>query len=471
MSNFKGNYNTKEEDMQTILFRTDSSSTIGTGHIMRDLVLAKQYANANVIFATQELDGNINHKIKEVGYKVEILQSNDVKEFITVVEKYEADLVVIDNYQIDYKYEQILKEKTDVEILAFDDTYEKHYCDILLNHNLSADESRYKGLVPDTCELRCGTKYTLLRDEFHQKFPKRVETKDKNILVAMGGVDSRELNIKIVEVLCSFENVKIDVITTTANKNLNKLKGYVANLNNVTLHINTNEVAKLMYESDFAILTPSVTVNEAYFMKLPFIAIKTEENQKDIYEYLQRNGFSVLNKFDITQLHKKVDLIINKISSKLINFTKLTLDEKKMILEWRNAPVVKRWMYNRDEISLDNHLTYIDSLKSRDDRVYFLLKNDDNSLGVVDLTEIKKEESAELGIYVNPKLKGYGTLLMSKIIEYAFNQLNLKVLNANVYEENIKAINLYKRFNFKTINTTKDKNGTLQNMELINENR
>ena len=456
---------------KNILFRADSSSVIGTGHIMRDLVLAEQYSDANIIFVTQELAGNINHKIKEAGYKVELLHSNDVKEFIRVVEKYKVELVVVDNYEIDYKYEQILKEKTGVKILAFDDTYEKHSCDILLNHNLSADESKYKGLVPDNCELRCGTQYTLLRSEFHQKFQKRIEINDKNILVAMGGVDSRELNIKILEVLSSFKNVKINVITTTANKNLNVLKEYIAKLENVTLHINTNEVAKLMHKSDFAILTPSATVNEAHFMKLPFIAIKTEENQKDIYGYLQRNGFFILEKFDTTQLHKKVELMINKLSSELINFTKLTLDEKKMILEWRNAPSVKKWMYNRDEISLENHLKYIDSLNSRDDRVYFLVKNGNNFIGVVDLTEIKKERSAELGIYVNPELKGYGSLLMNKIIEYVFNELHIKVLNANVYEDNIKAIKLYKKFNFKIISTTKDKNGTLQNMELKNENR
>ena len=50
---------------KNILFRADSSSAIGTGHIMRDLGLAEQYSDANIIFATQELTGNVNHKIKE----------------------------------------------------------------------------------------------------------------------------------------------------------------------------------------------------------------------------------------------------------------------------------------------------------------------------------------------------------------------------------------------------------------------
>ena len=48
----------------TIIIRTDSSSVIGTGHIMRDLVLAGQFSEAKIIFAVQDLPGNINHKIQ-----------------------------------------------------------------------------------------------------------------------------------------------------------------------------------------------------------------------------------------------------------------------------------------------------------------------------------------------------------------------------------------------------------------------
>ena len=75
---------------QNILFRADSSSTIGTGHIMRDLVLAKQYKNSNIIFATQDLDGNINYKIKEAGYQFinsRHLMSHRTKVFFDTLKK------------------------------------------------------------------------------------------------------------------------------------------------------------------------------------------------------------------------------------------------------------------------------------------------------------------------------------------------------------------------------------------------
>ena len=54
--------------------------------------------------------------------------------------------------------------------------------------------------------------------------------------------------------------MKVNLVTTTANKNLEELKEYCKNKKWINLQINSNEVAKLMSKSDFAIVTPSVTV-------------------------------------------------------------------------------------------------------------------------------------------------------------------------------------------------------------------
>ena len=294
---------------QNILFGADSSSTIGTGHIMRDLVLASQYKDANIIFAVQDLDGNINHKIKEVNYKIEIVKSNDIKEVNKLIKKYNIDMIVIDHYGIDFKYEkQLKKQNKDLKILSFDDTYEKHHCDILLNHNISGDKKRYKGLVPKDCELRCGSKHTLLREEFlieKKKIYKKAKNK-KTIFLAMGGADHSNINIKILKVLKRFKNVQVNLVTTTANHNLKKLEKYCKNKKFINLHINSNKIAKLMKKSDFAIVTPSVTLNEVYFMKLPFIAIKTASNQQDMYDYIKKEKKFVLKKFDKNKLKSMV---------------------------------------------------------------------------------------------------------------------------------------------------------------------
>ena len=126
-----------------ILIRANSSSSIGTGHIMRDLVLTKQYKNENIIFATQDVVGNINHKIIEAGYKIELLKSNDFEELNDLIKRLNIDMLVIDHYEINYDFEKRLKEENkNLKIFVFDDTYEKHFCDILINHNISANEKK-----------------------------------------------------------------------------------------------------------------------------------------------------------------------------------------------------------------------------------------------------------------------------------------------------------------------------------------
>ncbi len=307
-----------------ILIRADSSSKIGTGHIIRDLVLAHQYPNDNIIFATQDLKGNINQKVLEAGYKLKILKSNEIKELDKLIKELSIDLLIIDHYEISYLYEKELKTKNEtLKIFSFDDTYEKHYCDVLLNHNISADKKKYKELVPKHCELKCGSKYTLLRDEFIKETKKlknkkqfKINHSKFNIFIAMGGADHSNINIKVLKVLKHFPNIKVNLVTTKANKNLKELEIYCKSKKWITLHINSDKIAKLMAKSNFAIVTPSVTLNEVYFMNLPFIAIKTADNQKEIYKYLKKKNYLALKEFNKNKLEKSILKMIEKIKGK-----------------------------------------------------------------------------------------------------------------------------------------------------------
>jgi len=273
------------------LIRADSSSTIGLGHIMRDLVLAKSL-EGEVIFACQALEGNI---IASIPYDVKILKSNDVDELEELIKALHVTLLVIDHYGIDAQFEQTLKEATKVKILSFDDTYKPHHCDILLNHNLSADATRYKNLVPKKCELRCGSLYTLIRDEFKEEKKQSCE-KIYDVFIAMGGTDATNITLDILKTLPNA--LQVSVLTTTANAHLRELQNYAQGKPNIALHVNSNEVAKLLHQSRFAIVTPSVMVHEVLFMEVPFIAIKVAHNQDDMFAYLQKQEYPVLKEWD-----------------------------------------------------------------------------------------------------------------------------------------------------------------------------
>jgi UDP-2,4-diacetamido-2,4,6-trideoxy-beta-L-altropyranose hydrolase len=293
-----------------ILIRANSSSYNGTGHIMRDLVLAQQYLDDNIVFATQDLTGNINHKIIESGYKIELLKSNNFEELNDLIKKLNIDMIIIDNYAIGYQFEKQLKINNPIlKIMVLDDTYKKHFCDILLNHNIYANEKKYKNKVPKNCELRCGSRYTLLRDEFlkAKKEKKIVLKKKKIVFLGLGGADHKNLNIKILKVARKFKkSLQVNLVTTNANENLEELKEYCKDKKWVNLHINSNKIAKLMINCDFAIVTPSVTANEIFYLDLPMIAIKTAKNQRQMYKYLKKERYFAMKKFDKKLLEKSI---------------------------------------------------------------------------------------------------------------------------------------------------------------------
>ncbi len=313
---------------QKILFRADSSFDIGVGHIMRDLVLAKEFEHAQIFFATRNLLGNINYKIEEQKYNVELLESNDIKEVIELINRYDIDMIVIDSYDIDYYYEKELKERVNIEIFVIDDTYERHHCDILLNHNIFADKSKYQTLVPSYCELRCGVEYTLLRDEFLYINIKKRDISDIDrlkVFVAMGGADSKAMNLKILEQIKDLD-VEIEVVTTSANVNLQQLQNYVKDLGKINVNIDSNSLVKIIESCDIALVTPSVIVNEIIFCKIPFIAIKVAENQDEMYSFLKEKGFYVLISKNLYQLKNYIADI-----SKTYNYKKQVCIIEKII--------------------------------------------------------------------------------------------------------------------------------------------
>ena len=126
----------------------------------------------------------------------------------------------------------------------------------------------------------------------------------------------------------------------------------------------------------------------------------------------------------------------------LINFTSLSGEQKLMVLKWRNE-----FMKNKS-VGKEEHFAFLERLKSIQDKIYFLVKDEGKFIGVVSFVDITKE-SCEFGVYKNPELKGVGKKLLDLIKEYAFFTLKVGSLKAKAYNNNEKALALYENFGFK----------------------
>jgi UDP-2,4-diacetamido-2,4,6-trideoxy-beta-L-altropyranose hydrolase len=268
-----------------ILIRADASARIGLGHIMRDLVLAERYDNVH--FACYENPITLPYPLHK-------LQSNDIAELIALIHTLHVDMLIIDHYGIGYEEERAIKAQTGVTLMVLDDTYERHECDLLLNHNICADASRYKGLVPPHCIVQCGSDYTLLREEFWKE--KEILRTRSGMLIALGGSDVLNLMPQMLPLLP--KGLHVTLVTSSANAHLSTLKRLVSTREATELIVDATDMAKRLHTCALAIVSASTLAQEALFLNTPLLAIQTASNQHEMATYLETQGHRVLRTFD-----------------------------------------------------------------------------------------------------------------------------------------------------------------------------
>ncbi|EDM23562.1 UDP-2,4-diacetamido-2,4,6-trideoxy-beta-L-altropyranose hydrolase [Caminibacter mediatlanticus] len=273
-----------------IILRVDFSSQIGLGHFKRLMVLMEneKWKMENVIIVCKECIESLS--------PYPIIKIKNENEFFEKVKTLKPKEVIVDNYNFTYEDEKNFKTLfPDIKLICFDDLYMPHYCDEIINHNLYAKKEKYKNLPTFT---KVKIIKPLIRKEF--KLAKKRHFQKEGIFLSLGGSDAKNLTLKILKILKPLR-IKVNLYTTSANKNLEKLKKFTFLNRRVKLHID-EDVAIGMAKSEFGIITPSVISYEAIYMNLPFIAIKVADNQKYITKFLKEKRYIVLNEKEIIKV-------------------------------------------------------------------------------------------------------------------------------------------------------------------------
>lgn len=267
----------------------------------------------------------------------------------------------------------------------------------------------------------------------------------------MGGSDPTNLNLKILKILRKFENIKVNLITTSANQNLKNLQHYIKNKAWIKLHLDSNKVAKLMRKSDLAIIPPSVTANEIHFMEVPLIAIKTSSNQEDIYKFLKTNRFNVLEEFD----KKELALLIKKrLDLESLKLRKVKANDMNFLYKLVNDTDVRKNSINSDIITYKNHKKWfklkLKQIKSKNCKIYLLIL-DKKRIAQIRLD--KENNTWLIDISLNKKYRGYG--FSHKMLKLLKNKLQDEILVAYVKNTNLESKRLFENFGFKKTKESK----------------
>jgi len=136
----------------------------------------------------------------------------------------------------------------------------------------------------------------------------------------------------------------------------------------------------------------------------------------------------------------------------LVPLTDISTELQLKVREIRNDPDVRKWMYTDHVIELNEHLSWINKIKTDQSQIIFVAMGEDSCpLGVVNISKIDPiNNKAEWGYYLTKEARGgLGTALNYAIINFIFDVLNIQKLNGAVLEGNDDSIKLHKRFLFQ----------------------
>ena len=138
---------------------------------------------------------------------------------------------------------------------------------------------------------------------------------------------------------------------------------------------------------------------------------------------------------------------------KLIPLVDLDKEAQLQVLKIRNEDYIRQWMFTGNEINIDYHLLWIEQLKTDKSQICLTIINDSTQpVGAVNIKKIDKDNgNAELGFYKSQNLdeKGLMSISLSTVINYSFDILGLKKIYSEVFENNTKSINIFKRLYFQ----------------------
>ena len=129
---------------------------------------------------------------------------------------------------------------------------------------------------------------------------------------------------------------------------------------------------------------------------------------------------------------------------------RMTQADLRRVLNWRNHPEVRRYMYTQHEITLDEHRKWFESASFDDTRHLLIFEKDKEPLGFINISEMKSGGIADWGFYLSPQApKGTGQELGESALNYAFKDASLHKICGQVLGFNQRSIEFHLRLGFK----------------------
>lgn len=496
-----------------VVIRTDASVYIGSGHVMRCLVLAHALKKKGccVEFVSRPQLGDLVSFIRTKGFVVHELRQpldglgpahtedyaawlqvswqEDAQNFLTLIGR--ADLVVVDHYGIGQDWEKVIKSELACGLFVIDDLVRSHCAELLLDQTLSRQIDEYKNCCPKAVVL-AGCNYALIKPDFtHYRERSLDDVKEEgshNVLITMGGIDQPNATLRVLGVFDKQETQRPHVTVLLGSKapHYSSVKSFCERNSSWVTHIEFVEnMAELMSKHSVAIGAAGSTSWERACLGIPSIIIPLAENQHTICENLVKSEAAICVELD--EIEDKLCSSLGFLLSQWFRYRSANLslcdglgtqrvmheievqfDKKRCgqlsvrnalakdltkVFELQCKPETRRYAINSNTPSWDEHRDWMEGKLKSDQDYFYILEWRDSVTKIVDVGVVRLDRARNahyvISIFIDPKYHGKG--IARQALKFVDEIHSNITIEAIVLIENLASQKLFESANYDRV--------------------
>jgi len=144
---------------------------------------------------------------------------------------------------------------------------------------------------------------------------------------------------------------------------------------------------------------------------------------------------------------------------KKVSLVALDLEHTDQVLTWINNEAINSSSGIRFPNSKTEQELWVKAtIQNRSKKKLIITSTDEKEVGMVSVHNIDhKNQNCEVGIYIDPNSqgKGYASEALKLVIRFAFLELNMFKVYANIHEDNTASISLFQKLGFNKEATIK----------------
>ena len=460
---------------QSIVFRADGSSKMGLGHLFRSAALAKIIRNDfSTVFiirtAEETLLKNISLSVDKVISLAPDISIDDELATITS-ELTDQDIVVLDGYHFTGSYQQKLRGRTKASIVCIDDIHQgKYVSDAVINHIGGISINDYQSDISTAFFL--GIDYSIVNRVFLEK--KTNWDKKNNLLICLGGADPNNDTQKIIAQTPFSRFDLTTVIVGGGYLHNESLKKFTRDKNvSIRQNLQPAEVAQIMSECKYAILSPSTVCYEYMHIGGIVYLYQIADNQKKVKDFFIKNelafDFSEINEkgkqenvvlekqrvfFDKRSHERLLKLFTGLSFIKQCKIRRAESIDKIVVFEWANDSLTRSMSFSNEAISYESHLTWYDK-KINDPQVdYYIFEKENEPVAQIRFDIKDREAFLSYLIRSDDRGKSLGVWILAQGINQLIQERpGLHMVTGFVKRSNIASCKSFEKLRFKKEDT------------------